>query len=358
MSAQVNYFRIGLFVTIGFFLGGGSLVLFNIQDVFADGFVIETYLDESVEGLDVGSPVKYRGVKIGKVDEIDFVRNLYRDVISDDQLGLGSYVVVRVQLEPQVFEGESYESAFQLLQREAEAGLRAILTPKGFTGTAYLEVDYRPPDQYPVPEIDWQPRQLYLPSATSTLRRFALGLDELLSKLVDTDIDTTFDKLAELLASIRLTTDRVSELLHDPTVESIPANVAGMVEATRGLVEQLGSQAGETLTSLREGARELTELGGKVNTVLDSPEMAQGLEDLSASATHIRSASSDVADTLSAIRKSLHRIDFMLSGQQPDLEALVANLRVVSEHLMRLTELAEEYPSLLLFGEPPKRAKQ
>ncbi len=38
---------------------------------------METYLNESVQGLEVGSKVRYRGVVVGEVRRIGFTYNIY-----------------------------------------------------------------------------------------------------------------------------------------------------------------------------------------------------------------------------------------------------------------------------------------
>ena len=68
MSDERRYYRLGLFVICAFLLAVATLLVFG-SDVFSrPGPMLETYIDESVQGLDVGAPLKYRGVKIGRVD--------------------------------------------------------------------------------------------------------------------------------------------------------------------------------------------------------------------------------------------------------------------------------------------------
>ncbi len=44
-----------------------GLVIFGGGRFFQDEIILETYFDSSVQGLDIGSPFKYRGVTIGEV---------------------------------------------------------------------------------------------------------------------------------------------------------------------------------------------------------------------------------------------------------------------------------------------------
>jgi ABC-type transporter Mla subunit MlaD len=76
-STRANYVKIGVFVSlavtiaiiIAIVLGAGA---FNKAEN-----LMETYIEESVQGLDVGSAVKFRGIPIGKIKEISFVWPTY-----------------------------------------------------------------------------------------------------------------------------------------------------------------------------------------------------------------------------------------------------------------------------------------
>ena len=62
MSAKANHFKLGLFV-----LGGAgavlmALLLLGLGSRFRKPLMVETYLDQSVQGLEIGSKVNFRGV--------------------------------------------------------------------------------------------------------------------------------------------------------------------------------------------------------------------------------------------------------------------------------------------------------
>ena len=55
---------------------------------------METYIEESVQGLDIGSPMKFRGVLVGKVEEITLTSAVY------DNMTLLCFCAHRHNLEP------------------------------------------------------------------------------------------------------------------------------------------------------------------------------------------------------------------------------------------------------------------
>ena len=84
MSAQAHYFKIGVFMLSGITLAVLAVIILGAGALFKKKIMMETYFDESVQGLSVGAPLKYRGVTIGKVEHIGFVRNEYNTELSDE----------------------------------------------------------------------------------------------------------------------------------------------------------------------------------------------------------------------------------------------------------------------------------
>ena len=63
MSAKANYFKIGVFTLSSAALALVGIVVLGAGTLFERSIMMETYIDESVQGLDVGAPIKFRGVK-------------------------------------------------------------------------------------------------------------------------------------------------------------------------------------------------------------------------------------------------------------------------------------------------------
>ena len=169
MSAKANYHKIGVFIVLGLVTLIIAIVVLSGGKWFKKVVYWESYFDESVQGLTVGSPIKYRGVQVGTVDAIGFVGDVYgAELGKEDLLRYGRYILVRgsaADLTPHFTEEE----------KEAErggrisAGLRVRLASQGVTGVVYLEADYLDPQQYPALEVPWKPQAAYLSSAPSTV---------------------------------------------------------------------------------------------------------------------------------------------------------------------------------------------
>src|SRR5262245_30717971 len=70
MTEETKYRRLGVFVFVALALLFGILFLLGGRSLFQPTLVFETYFNDSVAGLDVGSPVRFRGVPLGQVSEI------------------------------------------------------------------------------------------------------------------------------------------------------------------------------------------------------------------------------------------------------------------------------------------------
>ena len=86
MSTRANYFKIGVFVLAGFALLAVALIFLGAGNVFRPRIYLETYVDGTVQGIDLGSPVKFRGVQIGRISKVDFCFNVYGPQPGDERL--------------------------------------------------------------------------------------------------------------------------------------------------------------------------------------------------------------------------------------------------------------------------------
>ena len=71
MAVGTNRWKLGLFVLLGMGLALAAIVLLGARNFNEKTVTYLTFFDESVQGLDAGSPVKFRGVTIGRVATID-----------------------------------------------------------------------------------------------------------------------------------------------------------------------------------------------------------------------------------------------------------------------------------------------
>ena len=347
MSLRANYYKLGLFVIGAIASAIVILLVVGSGRWFTPKLTIETYFNESVQGLDIGSKLKYRGVVICDVTRITFTYTRYQ--LDRAMSERARYVLVEAEIEPRLLGGRS--AAGDLTQpasakQEADRGLRVKLAPQGITGTSYLEIDYVDPVANPVLEIDWTPLNTYIPSARSTVTAFVDAASEIIDRLRNLDIEATIGNLNKLLVT---TNQRIGDIdtkgigaQAQRTLEKLEKTVDGLA------TKQISSEAVALLKELRETNADL-------KATLGDPAWRQLPRDASAAVADMRKLVADpkLAASLSHMERTLGRLDRILGGGQGDVGTTLENLRQITENLRQLTEDTKRYPSNVLFGQPP-----
>ncbi|MBF0362392.1 MAG: MCE family protein [Oligoflexia bacterium] len=178
-NTETNYFKLGLFILVGLILTVVSIIVFGAGKLFEKKVIVETYFDESIQGITKGSAVKYRGMQIGYVKDIAFASEIYNELnknAKEELKIIESYIYVKIAIISPFFTQMSEEELKSMLERRVAEGLRIKLTMQGLTGIAYLELNVvDPPKHYPL-KITWQPKYFYIPSTPSMLKEFTVSV--------------------------------------------------------------------------------------------------------------------------------------------------------------------------------------
>src|SRR5689334_24954719 len=138
MAVGTYYWKLGLFVIVGLGLSLAALVVLVARRWNDETVDYLSFFDESVQGLEVGSPVKFRGVTIGRVSAIDVAPD-HRHVQVANEL----FVEQLGRLDLRIARGETGVSA--------HPGLRMQLAQAGITGVKFMLLDYFDGNAYPAP---------------------------------------------------------------------------------------------------------------------------------------------------------------------------------------------------------------
>ena len=137
MNGNTPYFRLGLFILLALAALIALALVLGAGSLFRKQITVETYFNESVQGLEVGSKVMFRGVMIGSVSRVTFTYVKYE---LDRPPGQRKpYVLVQFQIRPELLGGiADHEEFEQIISAEVQKGLRVRQAPLGITGLAYL----------------------------------------------------------------------------------------------------------------------------------------------------------------------------------------------------------------------------
>jgi len=346
MSQKANYFKLGLFVIGAVVALILILVIIGTGRWFERRVIIETYFKESVQGLDVGSKLKLRGVVIGEVTKISFTYVYYQLDLPITQRD--RYVLVEAQLQPRLVGGRAAAgdmTDIENAQMEVEKGLRLRLAPQGITGTSYLEMDYIEPPPTVLP-ISWTPRNVYIPSAPSTVTAIVNAAQDIMERLNRVDFEKTIANLNRLLVT---TNDRVAAIDTKALTQRVDRTFAKIDTTLDQLqAKKLSDEATALLAELRESNAEL-------HKTLANPSLQKLPDDAAAAIARVKELVSDpkLAKSVANLDRILSRFDRLFGSTDTDLATTIENLRQITDNLRDLTEDTKRYPASFIFGSPP-----
>ena len=346
---KFSYFKIGIFVISAVVIGIIGVVVLGVGTIFQKKSIVETYIDESVQGLDVGSPVKFRGVPVGRVEQISLTSAEYSTK--------REYVVVRMSISSNMFQFQVNDPKSEQLKEALDRGFRIRIAPQGLTGVAYLEADYLDPERNPPLEIDWQPYYPYIPSTRSRITQLSEAVERILRNFSDIDIaqlSQTIDKslvamtkLAEnanldkiggqanaLLNELRETNRQINALVSNPELKTAIADASASAGRARQIIERAEKPVNQMLTDLPQATESLSRLVKRLDSV-----------------------ATDLPETSGQLGQTIQRMNRLIANQQRDIEKTMDNLRAVSENMKEITDNSKKYPSQVLFGAPPPPSK-
>jgi len=177
MSARSSKFLIGIFVIIGVLMCVVIIIWVGAADLFMKGSTYVTYFDESVQGLQADSTVKYRGVAIGKVESIKVAPD-YRLI----------EVAMKIDLSAD-------------LQYNTIAQLRTT----GITGIVFIELDrLEKGDEVNSPSITFKTSHPVIPSRPSDISRFLADTNEIMKNFKEIDFKGISDQLKNTTKAIEI----------------------------------------------------------------------------------------------------------------------------------------------------------
>lgn len=303
MATEVRKFQVGVFVIAATIVGVGGAIWLGASRFFEQNLRLVTYFSESVQGLEPGAAVKYRGVPSGRVEAIR---------IAPD----GELVEVVMAMDVKIAEAVKEDET-----------LRAQLQLTGITGLRYVEIDRHAGEVLaPPPTITFNPPYQVIPSAPSSITAIQDALADVYNRVMQIDFQGIAGDVRSTLqaADVVLRDPRIDETLTNfkTTSESASRLSQNLERMTKGIAlgpvvknfDQATAEAGALLSDLRSGATgtELREALGQINRLaLSAQQFVVGLQ------------------------RTAERLD-----------QTVGNLN-------QLTEDVRQQPSRLLFSQPP-----
>ncbi len=321
MASQKTKFIVGLFLVCGIGIALLAFIWLGMSRYFEKGRYYVTYFNESVQGLDKDSPVKYRGVSVGRVHSI---------IVAPDSK------LVKVVLK--------IETGMVL-----DTNIIAQLKSVGITGSVFVELDQKLKDEPDrSPPLSFPSEYPIVASKPSELGEILRGIDDILKNIKAVDLEGISAKIKSNLDTIETTVQE--------------ANVKGISRKAESSLDQLnrilnGPQWDKMLASTQETIQAANEFFVKGNATLTHAEnaFAQARGIIADNEQTIREALENVNKVIEKTASLATGTDEAFSHLRQNLLVSAQNLERASENLNRFLEVLADQPSQLILGEPRPR---
>ncbi|HET9957468.1 MAG TPA: MlaD family protein [Polyangiaceae bacterium] len=312
MATPSNHWKLGLFVVCCIAVGLAALILLGAHGLNRPTVTYRSYFDESVQGLEIGAPVKFRGVTIGSVAEIGVAPDR-RHVMVTSNLGVD-------QARTMGLAGSESDAP------RVPVDLRVQLASAGITGVKFIQIDFFSPITNPVPKLPFEAPKNYIPAAVSTMK----NLEDAVVLAVSRFPEMTNAAMALIDKLDRLVDDVDRTRLPERTLSTLAAAQQAFAELkttlTRTEVGKLSEHARSTLGRADELIARVDKLVAKID----------GDRGVVMSAQRASDAIGDVAQNA--------------GGLTEDLGATLRDVQQAAEAVQKLADALERDPDMLLKG--------
>jgi phospholipid/cholesterol/gamma-HCH transport system substrate-binding protein len=301
MDSKVNFAAVGVFV-----IGLGAMLVAAILWLAAGGELhkktdlYQSLSSESVAGLNINAPVKYRGVDVGKVKDIRLVPDNPQQVQIVYAIDRGTPI---------------------------KTDTIATLTTQGLTGIAFVELSGGSPASPPL-----EPKAPGEVPVIPTKPSLTARLEEVLTRVMN---------------SVGKTSRTIDGIFTDENKKALASSLANIAAVTQTLADRRGSidsglkNADRTMASAAQVSAKLDQTIARIDKAADS------FDRMSAD---IDKTAGNANQTITAVGSDVQRFT---NETVPQLENLMNELSVLSASLRRLSEQTERTPKSLIFGKTP-----
>jgi paraquat-inducible protein B len=357
MSSKTSKSIIGAFLVGAVGLAVTGVLVFGSGKLLTKKYPFVMYFEGSVKGLNVGSPVVFRGVEVGSVKSIK-LRGNPKD--------FSVRIPVIVEFEPEKIEmGEVERDPYKNLPRLVKRGLRAQLETKSFvTQQLQIALDYHPDEKARV--IGEDTKYPEIPTIPSTFEKITktvedLPLTEMAMKLsaslAGIEKVVNSPEVMETLHELKFAVGDARKLLQnldshiEPLMFDIKETVMDaqkMVSKVEGQIEPLASNTNYAITAARrafeQGEKTLSLEGGVPGKLGSSAKRA--IDSIRKAADATRPAIIEVEKTLANVKTLTAQdsaVSYQISNALKELSAAARSIRVWAEYL-------ERHPEALIRG--------
>jgi phospholipid/cholesterol/gamma-HCH transport system substrate-binding protein len=321
MARASTHVKLGLLAVLGAVAAVVTALGLGARSLRGEATELHTYFDESVAGLEIGAPVKYRGIQVGTVGAI---------VLAPDRRHVDVTLELRADDVHRV--GLATTPPGSRLQVDLSDEVRAQLGTQGITGVKYVALDFAPPSAGPPPALPFVPAADHVAAGPSFM------------KTLEDSMSETVVRLPELAETTLATMRGIEMLVEDVRGAALPEHARDTLHGVDGAVQDLRrvlrdvdraripEKTAATIDSIQQAAARLdailTRLDGDAGLVASTQRATDAVGDLGRSA----------------------------SGSTAELDRTLRDLGEAAQAIRELAESLEREPDMLLHGRPAPAA--
>lgn len=285
MSRRANPTLVGAFVVGAGVLAVIAIAVFGSGRLFRETHPFVLYFQGSVNGLNTGAPVKFKGVEVGSVKRI---------MVRFEPTGADVSIPVFIELDAEKLARAGAQAEFgpEAMQAAIVQGLRARLEAQSLlTGLLFVNLDYFP--DTPAKLVGTPGGLPEIPTLPTTIEEATQLAKQIVERLGDLDLEA-------LVSSATKALDSLSGLAGSEEAKNAVASLDATLASLRELSQRLDQTIGPLGESLRTTAEQTRELEDQLARTLRSVEqlvepgspltqqLGSALQDVSAAARSVR----------------------------------------------------------------------
>ncbi len=351
MLTESQKFKLGIFVIAAAVLLVAFILVFAGGQLFEEKYHVHTVFTESVQGLEAGAAVKFRGVPIGQVTSIKIEQGVAPGAQPSGKEELK--IVVRMDISPEIETSGAIdrEQLWRLLSNQIQRGARCQLAFAGITGMKFIQIDYyaKPNAAAPADPLDKDKRpanSFFIPAQPSLLAGVTVDLTETLAKIANVPFDQIGQDTNTLVKDVSRLAAGIDSLVRDKRVDSMLTSLDEAVTNMAKVTARVDREADQMRQRLETGVNQfnsaLAEVEGLVKDTRATLKQAK------------------LGETLAAARDGLRAAEAALKGfgrMRADLQPVIDKLDQTINSINGLAKSLEEDPSALVRGKRKPRSQ-
>lgn len=403
---EANKLKLGLFIVISITILLSSLIALGLIEELKEKNQIFTVFDESVQGLEEGAAIKYKGVTVGRVSKISIwnERFVKVDMETDPDSVIGGKA-----LNKQKSRSDQIRDFNDLIQKEVKNGLRCSLELSSIaTGLKFIELTHI--DQARKTEVDVKiegaESEIFVPAMKSVLSGAITNFDRTLSNIAKIDYEGIGEEAKVMLMNLNkvLTNPHINSLLErgDTAAEELIAvtknlnkqlstlklkeiqeDILKFTNSTNKNVSALITNTDKKLNATLESINTKVEASlDKIDSLITTFETEVKAAKIAETSKAARDTLASANDTITAVKKdavstlkganqfltdlkdlktdvsktlkSIEGASNSLSGMRGDIAAILKRFKITLDSITAFVEYLERDPSAIIHGKSKK----